>query len=328
MEEQGTQQPVRHIKKHLDKLLDPNNYRFIDKHGYKQVPKERLADPQVQKRTGAFLLGKNLENVKDLIASFKENGFLPVDQIQVSELPDGTFLVLEGNRRVATLKYFYEEWKTSGIDIGRLTESDFKRVPLVLHPEESTKNHLIVMGLKHISGTKKWNPVNQAQLIEDLLAEPEMEEEGVCDSLGITKHALRRARRTHFLINRYKESDFGDQFVSSMYTTFEEVIKSTEMKKWLDWDDGNFNSRNTHNEERLFSWVSRQEEAEYNDAGDLDHHVILEPIITKYTEVRELAKFINEKKALSEMEARRSVTEGFALSDAVGEKNSAAPWTL
>jgi hypothetical protein len=179
---------------------------------------------------------------------------------------------------------------------------------------------MIVMGLKHISGNKKWNPVNQAQLIEDLLQEQQMEEGEVCDSLGISTHAMRRSRRTHFLIDRYKKSDFGDQFESSMYSIFEEAIKSTAIKEWLDWDDNNFSPRNTRNEERFFSWISKLEEVEYNDEGEVENREIHEPIITKYTEVRELAKYIHDKKALKEMEDRRSVTAGFVLSDAVGKR--------
>jgi hypothetical protein len=125
MEEQNTLQSPRFITKHVNKLLlDPNNYRFIDKNDYKKVSQKYIADSQVQKRTMNFLLGKNRENIRDLIASFKENGFLPVDQIQVKELPDGNYLVLEGNRRVATLKYLYQEWRENGIEIGKLKESD------------------------------------------------------------------------------------------------------------------------------------------------------------------------------------------------------------
>ena len=41
----------------------------------------------------------------------KENGFIPVDQIQVKALPSGNFLVLEGNRRIATLNYLYKEFQ-------------------------------------------------------------------------------------------------------------------------------------------------------------------------------------------------------------------------
>lgn len=320
MDEQEKKFSSKIIRRHVKRLLlDPNNYRFIDRKEYKKVPKDNIPDLQVQKRTRNFLLGKSNENIKDLIASFKENGFLPFGQVQVTELPDGYFLVLDGNRRVVTLQYLFEEWKDKGGDIGRLKESDFKRVPMVLHSGSSLKEHLIVMGLKHISGDKKWNPANQAQLIEDLLKEQQMTEEDVCDSLGITKHALRRALRTLSMIKRYKDSDFGDQFDSSMYSFFEEVIKSSEFKKWLDWDDDKFKPLNKYNEERLFSWISKEEKTERDENEEEIRRETLEPIITKSAEIRDLAKYINDEKALTRMESSRSVTQGFALSDAVGE---------
>ena len=43
-----------------------------------------------------------------------------------------------------------------------------------------------------------------------------------------------------------------------------------------------------------------------------------DPIITKSHELRDLSKFINDASAVEQMEERRSVTAGFALSDAVG----------
>lgn len=309
MEEQGARQSPGFTGIHLDKLLlDPNNYRFIDKKDYVTVPETDIAKPQVQKRTMTFLLGKRRENIRDLIASFKENGFLPVDQMQVKELPDGNYLVLEGNRRVATLKYLYREWREYGFNIGKLTKFDFKKVPVVLHPEEKDKDHLIVMGMKHISGNKKWTPFNQAQLIEDLLVEHQMEEKGVCDSLGIAKQTLRRSRGTLSLIRRYKASDFGDQFESSMYSIFEEVVKSTAIKEWLDWDDEKFIPRNHRNEERFFSWISETEDIKYNDKGEVESRKTLEPIIIGQSEVGGLAGYIHDEKALREMEERRSVT--------------------
>ena len=316
------------IYKHIDRLfLDPNNYRLIDRPDYKRAPENKISDPDVQKRTRFLLLGKNNENVKDLIASFKENGYLPVDQIQVRKITGDNFLVLEGNRRIATLKYLYEEWKETGLDIGKLKESNFKYVPLILHPEETDKMHLIVMGLKHISGNKKWNTVNQAQYIEDLFTREKMSEEEICDSLGITKHLFRRARRTLALINLYKESDYGDQFESPMYSLFEEVIRSINLKEWLQWNDEHFRPDNKVNMQRFFSWISKDEvpDENVNDAKEEDEEkrnertLVLEPIITKSQELRELAKFIKDENALKRMEESRSVTEGYTFSDALGE---------
>jgi AAA15 family ATPase/GTPase len=320
MAEENKPKAPKSIYKHIDRLfLDPNNYRLIDRPEYKPVLEDNISDPDVQKRTRFLLLGKNNENVKDLIASFKENGFLPVDQIQAKKIADDRFMVLEGNRRIATLKYLYEEWKEHGIDIGKLTASNFKYVPLILHPEETVKMHLIVMGLKHISGNKKWNTVNQAQYIEDLFTKEEMTEDVICDSLGITKHALRRARRTLALINLYKESDYGDQFESPMYSLFEEIIRSIDFKQWLEWDDEGFVPKNKSNLERIFSWISQEEISEYDESGEPLEKRTKEPIITKSQEIRDLARFINDENAVKKMEENRSVTEGYVLSDAVGE---------
>ena len=308
------------ITRHIDRLfLDPNNYRFIDKPEYKFVLPEKLTDVQVQQRSRHFLLGKNNDNVQDLIASFRKNGFLPVNQIQVKELPDNRFLVLEGNRRIATLKYFYEKFKEEGVDLGMLDESIFKSISVVLHSSEGEKEHLIVMGLDHITGKKKWNPVNQAQLIEDLNNKYGMGEDDICSSLGITKHALRRSRRTLALIKKYKSSDYGDQFASSMYSIFEEIINRTELKNWLEWDDFTMSSGNKFNEEKIFSWISKEENIEWDVDGNEISREVKEPIITKALEIRDISKYINEPAAIQRMEETRNITEGFVLSDAVGE---------
>ncbi len=133
--------------------LDPNNYRFVDNENHKFVGEDNLLDAQVQKRTRTFIEGRGQENIRDLLASFKANGFLDVDIIQVRELGDNKYLVLEGNRRVTALKVL-QEFYESGFDIGNLDPSIFRSVPFEIHSKEENEKHLIVMGLKHISGNK------------------------------------------------------------------------------------------------------------------------------------------------------------------------------
>ena len=76
--------------------LDPNNYRFVDNENHKFVNEENLLDAQVQKRTRTFIEGRGQENIRDLLASLKANGYLEVDLIQVRELGENRYLVLEG----------------------------------------------------------------------------------------------------------------------------------------------------------------------------------------------------------------------------------------
>lgn len=311
--------PSSRIIKHIDRLiLDPNNYRFIDRPDYKKVAEEDLADPRVQLRTLNFVLGKNQENVKDLISSFTTNGFLDIDQIQVKPVGD-KYLVLEGNRRTATLKYLYEEFK-KGNDVGKLKESDFKSVNLVEITDEDPVQHLITMGLHHISGKKRWSAVNESQLISDLIYQFGLSEDEVCEKLGISKYALRRNIRTLSLIEQYKESDYGDQFKSNMYSIFEKMIGTPVIRTWIGWDDEDYRANNENNLERFFSWISRTEDREEVDGSEeRKDTTIKEPIITQYRQVSEIANFINDEKALAKMEESRSIAEGFAFSKTVGE---------
>lgn len=307
----------RRITKHIDRLLlDPNNYRFIDKPEYRFVPDEQLSDDRVQQRTFNFIVGKNNENINDLVVSFKTNGFLDIDQIQVKTVGDKS-LVLEGNRRTATLKFLYEEFK-KGNDVGKLTESDFEKINVVEIIGESAEQHLITMGLHHISGKKRWSPVNEAQLVADL-RNKNMSEKDICDSLGITTYKLRRSLRTLSLINQYKESDFGDQFRTAMYTIFETTIGTPNMRNWIGWNDGEYRASHTDNLERFFSWISQTEEIEADENNENERTVVKEPIISQYRQVKEVAAFINDEKAVERMEKSRSIAEGYSFSDEIGE---------
>lgn len=306
----------KRITRHIDRLLlDPNNYRFIDRPDYKPVEATDVADARVQQRTMNFVAGRNNENISDLITSFKTNGFLDIDQIQVKKVGDN-FLVLEGNRRITTLKYLYSEF-LKGNDVGKLEESDFKSIDLVEIVDEDPVQHLITMGLHHISGKKRWSAVNEAQLIQDLIYKHGKTENEVCDSLGISKQALRRSSRTLSFIQQYRNSDFGDQFETSMYSIFEAAVGNPTMKTWIGWNDDDYFATNIVNTDRFFSWISKDEDIERTDSGD-EKRVIKDPIITQYRQVKEVAEFVTDEKALKRMEQSRSITEGYTFSDAIG----------
>jgi len=305
-------------------FLDPNNYRFVDNENYRNVSEDKLTDPNIQKRTRRFIEGEKRENIKDLILSFKANGFLDVDVIQVRDLGDNKYLVIEGNRRVTALKALQEDYEYNSADIGKLNPEIFKKVPFEIHDNESKEKHLIIMGLKHISGNKKWSVLNQAKLIYDYLnpywgtEEYYAKENELCNSLGISKQLLRTSQRAYHLIIQYKNSDFGDQFKSSDYSIFIEIVKKPAIKEWLNWDDQNYIAQNSANLERLFSWISKNYELIDEENDDYQE---IEPIITKVLEVRDLAIFINDEKAIKIMEETKSISQALVASGKIEQIN-------
>lgn len=304
--------------KHINRLLlDPNNYRFVDRPEYVHIKDQDIEDPRIQMRTAGFLRGQGNELISDLINSFKTNGILQQDPIQVSPIGDNNFVVIEGNRRVATLKYLYEQFKNNQ-DTGVLQESDFKSIEVIEIDPGNRRDQLVAMGLNHISGKKRWSPINQTRLIQDLISDCDMTEEEVCNALAISKTALRRSLRTLKLIEEYRKSDYGDQFETTKYSIFEEVMKNTAMKEWLAWDDSTHSFHNRYKLERLFSWISYNEVV-INEGSEEEQTERQEPIITKSHEIRELAKFITDDKAIDRMEESQSVIVGFSNSDALGE---------
>ena len=303
---------------HLDYLyLDPNNYRFIDSTDYTPVPETDITDIRVQQRTRKLISGKNNTEIDDTIRSIKTNGFLDVDQIQVRQLRDNTYVVIEGNRRVTTLKYLKEQYDLAN-DIGRVDPAIFENVPVVVTQDADRSHYQILMGLKHISGNKKWPAVNQAKLLKSLRDDSGLSEQQIRDMLGISTVQLRRFLRSLSLVEAYERSDYREQFKTDMFNLFSETIKQPKIMSWLGWDDSAYQARNLDNLNRFFSWISKEERnGELEDENKENDGIteMLDPIVTKGTDLRELGQIIDDPAAIERMEEARSISNAILSSD-------------
>ena len=98
--------PLREINVAIENLyLDPNNPRFADlQDKFQSVPQDRVVEAGVQERALKRILDERFE-VKQLKDSIRTIGFLTIDRLVVTPLPqDGTFVVIEGNRRLGAVK--------------------------------------------------------------------------------------------------------------------------------------------------------------------------------------------------------------------------------
>ena len=297
--------------------LDPNNYRFADHADYRPVRPEHVFDADVQRRTTGFVLGRHQENVRDLIASITANGWLDIDPILVEARDKGRFLVIEGNRRVAALKYLQRRREEESIDIGRLDDSTFSRLPVVLYKDAEERGHLVMMGLHHISGKRRWPAINRARAMERLLRHFDDDADKVCQALGVSRHEFNLSTRTLGLVSDYRKSDYGDQFTAEQYNLFREVLKSEPMRTWLGWDHVTRSAANPSNLDRLFSWMSREADPDEGneEVSGVDIAQAADPVITTGAHVRELAKIIADPKAVRRLDETRSLQEATLSSD-------------
>ena len=297
--------------------LDPNNYRFVDHPDYRSVPPDHVFDADVQRRTTVFVLGRNQENVRDLAASIKANGWLDIDPVLVRRADGGRFLVVEGNRRVATLKHLQRRHEEGAVDLGQLDGKVFSELSVVLHKDAGEREHLVMMGLHHISGKQRWPAVNRARAMAKLLPHFNHDADAVCRALGVSKREFNLSLRTLALADAYRESDYGDQFQSDQYNLFREVLRSESMRRWLGWDHETRVAANRSNLERLFSWMSREAESDEGeeDNPDVDVRSTPDPVITTGAHVRELAKVIADPEAVKSLDETRSLQAATLSSD-------------
>ena len=291
--------------------LDPNNFRFVDHPHYRFVPPGRVFDADVQRRTTSIVLGRQQENVRDLVASIEANGWLDIDPILVQRTDKGRFVVIEGNRRVATLKYLQRRYEEGAIHLGRLDSARFSELPVVLYRDAGERNRLVMMGLHHISGKRRWPAINRARAMEQLLPHFGNDADQVCRALGVSKREFNLSVRTLALVDTYKRSDYGDQLQSDQYTLFREVLQSQGIRTWLSWDHTRREAGNQPNLDRLFSWMSREAEPDDGeDVGDVvDVRSSPDPVITTIGHVRELGKIIADPEAVRSLDATRSLQE-------------------
>lgn len=145
-------------------LLDSANYRF---------------SPEDETGTQEALLSL-LEDNFDLLPigkSMADNGYFIVEPLIGIPSPNGNIIIVEGNRRLATLKLLNdpearrhsknkETWEGLS-ETAKKNGYDFKRVPVVIYQDRKKLNS--ILGFRHITGTKKWGPLSKARFINDLI---------------------------------------------------------------------------------------------------------------------------------------------------------------
>jgi hypothetical protein len=295
-------------------LLDPNNYRFLDRRKFKRKAANRFHEDTVQRATLEAL--EQSYQLDELKHSILTNGYVPMERIIVVPYPtkSGLFLVVEGNRRVAALKSILKDGAEGVIELTAARKSSFSKIPCaVLKSSGSSLKHAerVIMGIRHIAGPREWGAYQQALLVSELKDEEDVEFKDIGEMLGISSvEAARRYRAIGALKQMEEDELYSKKAESAFYRLFHELVALPEVRTRFGWSS----------EKEEFDDIEKARQFFELIAGDGK----AEPKIKTYGDVRKLKSIVGHPKAEDSLfdtdeplsEAIRIGEQGRKLADA------------
>ena len=222
---------------------------------YTEVPLEKLRlDPEnprlpfgagLEASSEASLLKAiySRYNLIELARSIVDKGFTPrhAEALLVVEEPPGseTYLVVEGNRRLATLKLLdsAEARKTSdvkGSEWGQLAEQaqslDLKNIPVIVYQGRDELNDYL--GFRHITGPTPWRPEAKARFIAKLLGERKTVGD-VARKIGSNHRTVRRYAEAYAIYLQAQEAEIPLNDVEAAFGVFYNALDWEGVREFL-----------------------------------------------------------------------------------------------
>lgn len=269
-------------------LLDPNNFRFQDAADFVHADPKRFAEVTVQNKAAERLRNESIVPLKN---SILRNGFVPIERIVVTPYSGAQYLVIEGNRRVAALRWIESDQK-SGAQVPQALLNTLKAVPVVIVPDDANDPALreSLMGIRHVSGIKEWGGYQRAQLVATLKDKYKLDSGEIAQRLGMSANEVNRRYRAFKALRQMMDhEEFGDAAVPSMYPMFHEAVSLPAVREWLGWNEENARFTKQDELNQFYELMSPRNSEEGGEAE--------EPKITSYSQVRELRQILDHVEA-------------------------------
>ena len=273
----------------LDQLiLDPNNFRFQDAPDFVYADPKRFAESTVQNKAFERLRSEALIPLKN---SILKNGFLPFERLVVAPYEDGRYVVMEGNRRLAALRWIESDQK-AGASVPQHVMDVLDAIPVVIVPEDASNPALreSLMGIRHVSGIKEWGGFQRAQLVATLKDRYKLESNEIAQRLGMSANEVNRRYRAFKALKQMMDHDeFGDAARPDMYPMFHEAVSLPVVRDWLGWNEDGAKFQNADELNRFYALITPRPADEDGEPS--------EPKITSYSQIRELRTVLDNAEA-------------------------------
>lgn len=249
-----------------DKILfDPNNPRFLDLRGEgRTVPERRFAEPGVQEHAYQSMKDPRFD-VRSLRGSIEQLGLLPVDRIVVRELEDDQYVIVEGNRRLAAMRWLLEDHVSGEVTLPEDLLESLQEIEVLILDEtgdQAVREQWLLQGVRHISGVREWGPYQKARALDTLTSQMGMELREAAGALGLGPIQAKRALNTlHALEQMTQDEEFGEFAEPDMFSYFLHIMGKPVLRdEFLDWSEEDQAFTDEDNLRLLYSWITPDEE--------------------------------------------------------------------
>src|SRR5205823_6306195 len=149
----------------------------------------------------------------------------------------GKFVVIEGNRRLAALRWIAED-DAAGVNIPENVKEVLKAVPVVIVEGEGGLEHRALMGVRHVSCINQWGGYQRAKLVVELRDTFNLDSSEVAERLALSVQEVNRRYRAFRALQQMRDDEeFGAYAEPQMYPLFHEAVSLPAVREWLGWDD-------------------------------------------------------------------------------------------
>ena len=271
-----------------DLLIDPNNPRFADiSEESLNIPRHRFFDPEVQKNAYNKMMHPRFD-VVSLANSIETVGFLQVDNIVARRLDGDNYVVIEGNRRLAALKYIVNQFSLGESLLDEESIAQLSQIGILVVDnleDDSDSTGKIIQGIRNVTGIKEWDAYQKAQFISEMIEKGK--EPGVISKMiGMSVRDINRYYKTYSAMVQFRrDEEYGSKWRNSFFSYFDEVLKRPALRDYFGWNEDNYQFVNRDRIRRFYDWIIPNEE-DIRTFSDVH-------------EVRALVNLIDDEKALN-----------------------------
>jgi len=275
-------------------FFDPDNLRYDDNFDFEPMPKDKIMN-----KTNQLKVYNKLQNdIRELIGSIIENDFIYIEMIVAEKIDEiGNYYIVEGNRRLSTLKYIQENYHFEDL---KPSLQDIMHHGLDVKVNTAEYDEDVLMGMRHITGVKHWNGFAKAKLVIKLKDIKGYTFEEIGNKVGKRVADVKKQYYSFKLLHNMEKDGYNRFEVKNLYTIFYETLGKPAFRDWLDWDENQMEFLNKNNLDRFYKWIIKGEDTE----GALEKEAISSP-----QALREVAKILDDNYALDILDSTKNPFE-------------------